>query len=175
MKANSSSRKFLPFAVEATWITSNWGKLNEYLQQLSQLGRGEFNIEIGLALNAFRHGKYTEFWEHMEALRLSVAKSLTANSVVSLQSCHDSILKLHTLHEVESIARAKIKDCGSSDSRSKLPDILDRRLDILGGYISDKQYLLGLRRATMELTYVAPPFFFFFFFFFFYKPIEFIC
>ncbi|SPB42357.1 unnamed protein product [Aspergillus niger] len=152
LKANSSSRKFLPFAVEATWITSNWGKLNEYLQQLSQLGRGEFNIEIGLALNAFRHGKYTEFWEHMEALRLSVAKSLTANSVVSLQSCHDSILKLHTLHEVESIARAKIKDCGSSDSRSKLPDILDRRLDILGGYISDKQYLLGLRRATMELT-----------------------
>ncbi|BCR99011.1 protein kinase MEC1 [Aspergillus luchuensis] len=152
LKANNSSRKFLPFAVEATWITSNWGKLNEYLQQLSRLGRGEFNIEIGLALNAFRQGKYTEFWEHIEALRLSVAKSLTANSVVSLQSCHDSILKLHTLHEVESIARAKFEDSESNDSRTKLPDILDRRLDILGGYISDKQYLLGLRRATMELT-----------------------
>ncbi|GKZ51429.1 serine/threonine-protein kinase M1, partial [Aspergillus brasiliensis] len=152
LKANDLSRKFLPFAVEATWITSNWGKLDEYLQQFSQLGRGEFNIEIGLALNAFRHRKYTEFWEHIEALRLSVAKSLTANSVVSLQSCHDSILKLHALHEVESIARAKLEGREGNDSRTKLPDILDRRLDILGGYISDKQYLLGLRRATMELT-----------------------
>ncbi|PYI12112.1 hypothetical protein BO78DRAFT_392787 [Aspergillus sclerotiicarbonarius CBS 121057] len=152
LKTNNPVRKFLPFAVEATWITSNWTKLHDYLQLHSQQGTGEFNIEIGLALNAFQHDNDAEFREHMKSLRLSVAKSLAASSVASLQSCHDSILKLHALHEVESIARTKYEDCEGGSSRSKLPDILHRRLDILGGYISDKQYLLGLRRATMELT-----------------------
>ena len=155
LKMNNPVRKFLPFAVEATWITGNWVKLHEYLQLLSQQGTGEFNIEIGLALNAFQHDNVVQFKEHMTSLRLGVAKSLTASSVASLQSCHDSILKLHALHEVESIARTK---CGESGSPgSKLSDILHRRLDILGGYISDKQYLLGLRRATMELTYAYLP------------------
>ncbi|RAK98040.1 protein kinase MEC1 [Aspergillus ibericus CBS 121593] len=152
LKTKNPVRKFLPFAVEATWITSNWTKLHEYLQLHSQQGTGEFNIEIGLALNALQHDNDAKFKEHMKYLRLSVAKSLTASSVASLQSCHDSILKLHALHEVESIARTKYEDCEGGSSRSKLPDILQRRLDILGGYISDKQYLLGLRRATMELT-----------------------
>ncbi|PWY69808.1 hypothetical protein BO94DRAFT_502566 [Aspergillus sclerotioniger CBS 115572] len=149
-KMKNLGRRFLPFAVEATWITSNWAKLHEYLQLPSKHGTGEFNIEIGSALNAFQHDNDTQFKEHMKSLRLSVAKSLTASSVASLQSCHDSILKLHALHEIESIARTKYGEGGSP--RSKLSDILHRRLDILGGYISDKQYLLGLRRATMELT-----------------------
>ncbi|PWY66408.1 hypothetical protein BO70DRAFT_390661 [Aspergillus heteromorphus CBS 117.55] len=152
MRNNSPIRKFLPFVVEATWITGNWRKLHEYLQLSSHQGTEDFNIRVGLALDAFRHGCDTEFEEHMNALRLSVAKSLTTNSVASLQSCHDSILKLHALHEVESVARTRYEDSGNGSLLSGLNDILDRRLAILGGYISDKQYLLGLRRAMMELT-----------------------
>jgi serine/threonine-protein kinase ATR len=55
---------------------------------------------------------------------------------------------------MESIA---VSDFGSAqkDARSEVRDALNRRLDILGGHISDKQYLLGLRRAMMELTYVS--------------------
>jgi serine/threonine-protein kinase ATR len=94
-------------------------------------------------------GNNLAFKEIINDLRLTVAKSLTTNSVTSLQSCHDSILKLHALAEVESIA------CSGNDeghSRSRTRGVLASRLDILGGYISDKQYLLGLRRAIMELT-----------------------
>lgn len=89
------------------------------------------------------------FGKIVNRLRLNVAKALNANSVTSLQSCHDSIFKLHALTEVERIA-----DCKSegADSPSVVWDALNRRLDVLGGYITDKQYLLGLRRAIMELA-----------------------
>jgi serine/threonine-protein kinase ATR len=37
-------------------------------------------------------------------------------------------------------------------NRQVVIENLDRRLDIIGAYTSDKQYLLGLRRATMSLS-----------------------
>lgn len=113
---------------------------------------GDFNAGIGSALNAYYHGDKAHFGYIVNALRLSVAKSMTANTVASLQSCHDTILKLHALTEIESIAafRGEQKPSALSD----LHDALNRRLDVLGGHISDKQYLLGLRRAVMSLTYV---------------------
>jgi len=89
------------------------------------------------------------FGEIVNSLRLNVVKSLTTNSVASLQSCHDSILRLHALTEVECIANSSSE---GANSRSLITDALNRRLDVLGGYITDKQYLLGLRRAMMELT-----------------------
>lgn len=141
--------RWLPFAVEASWITGRWAKLHSYLRQCSRQDSGDFNIGIGIALNAFRNGDKTAFRKMINGLRLNVAKSLSANSVSSLQSCHDSVLKFHALAEVERIVNSG-KD--GANSRSIAGDALERRLDILGGYITDKQYLLGLRRAAMELA-----------------------
>jgi serine/threonine-protein kinase ATR len=106
---------------------------------------------MGSALDTLRQRKAEKFTEIINCLRLNVAKSLTANSVASLQSCHDDMLRLHALADVESIANAGT--AGSNPS----PDLLGalgRRLDVLGGYLADKQYLLGLRRAAMELAWV---------------------
>lgn len=135
--------------MEASWITGRWAKLHNYLQLRSEQETGGFNIGIGSALNSFRQGNKLTFRETINDLRLNVAKSLTGNTVTSFQSCHDSILKLHALVEVEYIANS---DNGGGNPRSVVSDALDRRLDVLGGYITDKQYLLGLRRATMELA-----------------------
>ena len=135
--------------MEASWITGRWAKLHNYLQLCSEQETGGFNIGVGSALNAFRQGDKLTFRETINGLRLNVAKSLTGNTVTSLQSCHDSILKLHALVEVECIANS---DNERGNPRSVVSDALDRRLDVLGGYITDKQYLLGLRRATMELA-----------------------
>ncbi|OJJ33117.1 hypothetical protein ASPWEDRAFT_174541 [Aspergillus wentii DTO 134E9] len=146
---NSVLSKLLPFAVEASWITGRWEKLDNYLQLCSNQSTGDFNIGIGSALIAFRQGNKAAFEEIINGLRLNVAKSLTANSVTSLQSCHDSILRLHALAEVESIVDP---GNGEDDSRLCVRGALNRRLDVLGGYICDKQYLLGLRRAAMELA-----------------------
>lgn len=150
LKENDSAlSRLLPFAVEASWITGRWTKLHNYLKLRSEQNMGYFNIGIGSALNAFRQGDIMAFGEIVNSLRLNVVKSLTTNSVASLQSCHDSILRLHALTEVECIANSSSE---GANSRSLITDALNRRLDVLGGYITDKQYLLGLRRAMMELT-----------------------
>ncbi|KGO59126.1 PIK-related kinase, FATC [Penicillium expansum] len=143
----SAASRFLPFAVEASWIMSRWDKLEGYLDLCAKQGTEEFNVGIGSALDALRRKQDESFTDKINELRLNVARSLTTNSVASLQACHDDMLRLHALSEVESIAKAQ-----SGQSRPGLLGALDRRLDVLGGYLSDKQYLLGLRRATMELA-----------------------
>lgn len=141
--------RLIPFAVEASWITGRWAKLHNYLQTCQEHDTGEFSIGIGSALNAFRQGDKKMFKNIINNLRLNVAKTVTANSSASLQSCHDSIFKLHALAEVECIVNSGNE---GANSASVIWDTLSRRLDVLGGYITDKQYLLGLRRATMELA-----------------------
>jgi serine/threonine-protein kinase ATR len=126
---------------------SRWDKLEGYLVLCAKQGAEEFNVGIGSALDALRQKQDESFTDKINELRLNVARSLTTNSVASLQACHDDMLRLHALSEVESIAKAQ-----SGQSRPALLAALDRRLDVLGGYLSDKQYLLGLRRATMELA-----------------------
>jgi serine/threonine-protein kinase ATR len=139
----------LPFAVEASWVTGKWDKLDECLKMCSDQITGDFNIGIGSALCALHQGRNGLFKKIVGDLRRNIAKSFTTNSIASLQACHDSVLKLHVLTEVESIA--DINSAGYNN-RASLLEALDRRLGILGGYLSDKQYLLGLRRATMELS-----------------------
>lgn len=148
----SAASRLLPFAVEASWITGRWDKLQGYLELGAGKGTGEFNVGIGSALNALRQKGASAFIEIVNELRLSVAKSLTANSVASLQSCHDDMLRLHALADVEAIVQAGPDD--SHPSKDFLLRTLNRRLNVLGGYLADKQYLLGLRRAAMELAYV---------------------
>ncbi|KAJ5683180.1 hypothetical protein N7462_006345 [Penicillium macrosclerotiorum] len=150
LKCNkSAATRFLPFAVEASWITGRWGKLQEYLESCAEQAAGDFNVGIGSALNCLRQNDSEKFAEIISKLRLSIAKSLTVNSAGSLQSCHDDMLRLHALADMEAIAKARGPN---SQLPSTLLDALDRRLDVLGGYLSDKQYLLGLRRAAMELA-----------------------
>ncbi|KAE8148852.1 protein kinase [Aspergillus avenaceus] len=151
VRTTGSGFKFLPFVIEATWIAGKWEKLHDYLQLCPHKGTGDFNIGVGLALDAVRQNRKDEFKIIIDGLRLSVAKSLNTNSVVSLQACHDNILKLHALAEMESIAGSSTGG-EQSGTRSDVRDALSRRLDVLGGHIADKQYLLGLRRAMMELT-----------------------
>jgi serine/threonine-protein kinase ATR len=143
----SSASRFLPFAVEASWIMSRWDKLEGYLDLCARQGTEEFNVGIGSALDALRQKRIGAFTDKINELRLNVARSLTTNSAASLQACHADMLRLHALSEVESIAKAE-----TNSSHPSLLGALDRRLDVLGGYLSDKQYLLGLRRATMELA-----------------------
>ncbi|KAJ6018089.1 hypothetical protein N7451_001468 [Penicillium sp. IBT 35674x] len=155
---DAATSRFLPFAVEASWITSRWSKLKGYLELCAEQGTGNFNVGIGSALctlqgrhennDALLAEKSEAFTKTINQLRLNVAKSLTANSVASLQSCHDDMLRLHALADVEAIANART----GNPSYPDLSAALKRRLDVLGGYIAEKQYLLGIRRAAMELA-----------------------
>jgi serine/threonine-protein kinase ATR len=79
-------------------------------------------------------------------LRISNAGSLNPTSVSSLQSCHEVLLRLHVLDDVESIATVH------RENGPLVVTDLDRRIEVLGADVSNKQYLLSLRRAAMALS-----------------------
>lgn len=109
----------------------------------------DFNLGIGKALLALRHKQGQDFMEIIENLRATIARGLSPTATASLHASHDHLVKLHTLYELEAISGMASYP---SPDREVVLDNLDRRLDILGAYTSDKQYLLGVRRAAMELS-----------------------
>jgi serine/threonine-protein kinase ATR len=62
------------------------------------------------------------------------------------------MLKFHVLTELEMIAGTDSPDIG----REKVLESLNRRLEVVGAYLNDKQYLLGIRRAAMQLSRSVP-------------------
>lgn len=139
----------LPFAAESSWVTGNWIKLRKYINSYSGSTVGNFNIGIGSVLLALLDGHDDVFLEKLEALRRNLAKSLSTTNTITLQACHDVMLRLHVLTEVELISGVGF---AKEIDRSTLITILGQRLSVLGAFLPDKQYLLGLRRAAMQLT-----------------------
>ena len=98
---------------------------------------------------ALRHNSRPDFQGIIEELRELLAKSMSPSSTTSVQASHDHLVKLHALYEVETVSGM---GSGIVTDRETILENLDRRLDIIGAYTSDKQYLLGLRRAAMTLS-----------------------
>ncbi|KAL2019577.1 hypothetical protein VTK56DRAFT_9474 [Thermocarpiscus australiensis] len=141
--------RIAPFAVEASWATGRWETLEKYLRLYNAGDVSEvFNLGVGQALLCLKEGDIEKFKEHVQMLRDKVAGSMTYSATSSLRACHDAMLKCHVLSDLEMIASEKLK--GDGDQQAVLT-ALNRRLEVLGAYVSDKQYLLGIRRAAMEL------------------------
>ena len=148
--------RLLPCAVESAWTTSRWDKLRDYLQLSEGSGADEFNMKIGTVLLSLHQQSYGMPGEHLasreeihaafENLRLDLGKSLTSTSTSSLQACRDTMLKLHVLHDLEAIINIE-----NEQDRGRVLSCINRRLDVLGGYPSDKQYILGVTRAAIQL------------------------
>ena len=130
-------------------MTGNWVKLKRYIGMYTGGTVGDFNVGIGSALLALLDDQHHHFLEILDALRRGIAKSLSTANTISLQACHDAMLKLHVITEVEMISGVGVAD---DTDLPMLVTILERRLDVVGAFLSDKQYILGLRRATMQLT-----------------------
>jgi len=148
-KSEASIMMARPFAVEASWVTGKWDKLTEYITDAKDEARGDFNIGIGTALLALHEKKYDQTVEILNTLRCDIAKSMSMSSTTSLQACHDAMLKFHIITEVELISG--VGELGNLDPTASMLS-LNQRLDVLGAFLPDKQYILGLRRASMQLS-----------------------
>ncbi|KAH8732219.1 hypothetical protein GQ44DRAFT_602205 [Phaeosphaeriaceae sp. PMI808] len=148
--SNSLSSNTLPFAVEAAWSVGKWEQLERILGSSPALEKNtflDFNVGVGRALLALRRKDSAEFKATIISLREALATGLSPSTTASIQACHDHLVKLHTLYEMEAISgMVSTKET----DREVILENLDRRLDIIGAYTSDKQYLLGVRRATMS-------------------------
>ncbi len=108
----------------------------------------DFNISIGRALLALHNKDTPQFTTCVRSLREQIARSLTVATTPSLSTCHNDMLKFHVLTELEMIAGADNSFMG----REKVLESLNKRLEVVGAYLNDKQYLLGIRRAAMQLS-----------------------
>lgn len=141
--------RLMPFAAEASWASGRWGTLEKYLSMAQQDIGGDFNVNIGHAMLALRKKDTKSFTDTIQKLRETIAARLSQQQTSSIQEAHGDILKFHVLTELEMIA--------STDNESGLPrkdvlDSLNRRLEVIGAYLNDKQYLLNVRRAAMQLS-----------------------
>lgn len=144
----SSSDIILPYATEAAWLTGKWDVLDQLLKSESGDTSQNFDIGIGKALLALRKADKESFESGISSLRAKIMHGLSPATTTSLTSAHGHLVKLHALYEV-----AAIGGLGNMQvDRSKLFEHLDRRLELLGVFTDDKQYLLGLRRASMQLS-----------------------
>lgn len=130
-------------------MTGKWDKLKGYLSMSTEASNGDFNVGIGRALLALSEENNSQFSAILNQLRRNTARGLSTTNTTSLQGCHDSLVKFHALAEMEMIGGAGDMD---KNMKSSLVSSMDQRLDVLGPFVSDKQYLLGLRRAAMQLS-----------------------
>ncbi|KHJ35348.1 putative protein kinase rad3 [Erysiphe necator] len=145
---NETIPKLLPFAIESSWATGRWSTLEKYVSMTTHSIAEDFNVSIGRVLLALRRKEKDKFQLGIQKIRERLAQSLSFATTSSLRVCHDTMLKLHVLTELEIIA--------GTDSKSPIIGnilrTLNDRIEVLGAYLNDKQYLLGIRRAAMHLS-----------------------
>ena len=152
MRTNASSvNKVMPFAVEAAWVTSRWEALGKFARRFNGITTQDFNISIASVFESLRLQGTTidQFKESVAGIRESIATTMNASATASLQAAHEQLLKCHVLSDLEFIVEANPK---KEDDRRRIMELLDSRLEVIGANFSDKQYLLGIHRAAMELT-----------------------
>ncbi|KAK5991079.1 Protein kinase rad3-like protein, partial [Cladobotryum mycophilum] len=123
-----SENKIMPFAVEAAWVTGRWENLANFTGRFQGSVIQDFNMSLaGLFYSLHKKCSDTSFRE---------------------SAAHEMMLKCHVLTDLEIIVGAKM---ANEDDRSKTMALLNGRLEVIGAYVNDKQYILGIQRAAMEL------------------------
>lgn len=145
-KSGLTASRLLPFATEASWATGRWDALQKYVSLAPPDIGGDFNVSVGRTLLALHGRDLGHFSKTLRTLREQIACSLSVSTTSSLGVCRDAMLKCHVLTELEMIADP------NDGCRKQVLESFDRRLEAIGAYLNDKQYILGVRRAAMQLT-----------------------
>ncbi|KAG5944560.1 hypothetical protein E4U60_005826 [Claviceps pazoutovae] len=144
----STDSRVIPFAVEAAWTTNRWDSLAKFLVRYQGDIFQDFNMSLASLFNSLhRRSSPDTFEKIVRGMQDKIASSMTASVTVSLHAAHDLLLKCHLLTDLEAI----VSSDGDRD-RQRTMTLLDGRLEMIGGRFGDKQYLLGVRRAAMELS-----------------------
>lgn len=146
----AKDNKIMPYAVEAAWVTGRWESLAKFTKRFHGNITQDFNISLATIFDSLHKGHDPDkILMTLQGMREKISSSMNTSATASLQACHDLLLKCHVLTDVEIIIGAK---SGDEEAHKKTTALLERRLEIIGAYSQDKQYLLGVRRAVMELT-----------------------
>ncbi|KAI4730691.1 hypothetical protein E4T49_01590 [Aureobasidium sp. EXF-10728] len=154
-KSNQGDKgTLLSYITEACWTTERFDTLKESLAGLSAETQTDFNVGVARVLLAMQEKDQDEVSIRVNKLRNIVVKGITSVSGSSLQACHDVLLKLHIVYEIGALSGAIDVPAAQDTAATSILAVMDKRLAVIGSYISDKQYLLGIRRAVMRLSSV---------------------
>lgn len=146
----SADNKVMPFAVEAAWVTGRWESLAKFTSRFQGSIIQDFNMSVAALFDSLHRNSGPEaFTKMIRDMREKISSSMTASATSSLNAAHELLLKSHVLTDLEVIVGA---NAGREDERRKTMSLLDERLELVGGRFNDKQYILGIRRAAMELS-----------------------
>ncbi|TKA23330.1 hypothetical protein B0A50_07538 [Salinomyces thailandicus] len=139
------SSKVLSLAIEGQWMTGDLAGLRSLVGSKDEPNVAlDFDVGLGKLLISVADQDYESFSDQISVLRTAIASSMTVTGTSSLQACHGELKKLHALYEIEAL-----NSRGQEDIAHFL-EVSPKRLDALGSYITDKQYILALRRAAMR-------------------------
>lgn len=146
----ATQAKIVPFAVEAAWATGRWETLAKYLDlsKSSDAAYVDFDVAIGEVFRDLQQGNTKNLIPAINSVRERIAASMGLTETASLQACHDIMLRCHVLADLELVISAQA--CEGQENREVMK-VLQRRLDVLGSHVEDKQYLLSIQRAVIEL------------------------
>lgn len=154
--------KVLPLALEASWATFQWNKLDAMVPVYKGDAFDIFNVGVASALTHLQQQSMEDFDKALDKIVDRVASSMSYSTTTSLQACHEAMLRAHVVTDlrlISSVTRPnnntdvtvmerRSSGQGPKKTRTALATLI-QRLDLLED-VSDKRYLLGLQRAAME-------------------------
>lgn len=150
-----NDNRTMPFAVEAAWVTGRWESLAKFTSRFQDSVVQDFNISMAALFESLHKCcTYESFDKTVQTMRDKIALEMTMSATASLQAAHDVLLKCHALTDLEIVVGST---AGEESERRRTMALLSGRLEVIGAYSNDKQYLLGIQRAAMDLTRYATP------------------
>lgn len=152
--AATTINRIVPYAVEASWATARWQTMKKFISRYQGDRTENFNLCIAQILLHLQNENSAAFIKDMKALRDRIGSSMTYAATASLNASHEAMLKCHVLTDIELIAN--LSNTIEAQPQETLKT-LNRRLEVVGSYVNDKQYILGIRRAAMQLKQSVSP------------------
>ena len=146
LQGHRAVEQILPYSLQACWMTGKLSQLDAKLSIQSPQVADVFTHGVARILIAARDDDKEGIVSSLSQLRTQIVQGLTTSDTASLQACHNELKKLHILHELETLSRRR----NTESAGSQLSSVLSKRLDAAGSYISDKQEILGIRRAILQ-------------------------
>lgn len=145
----SNDNRIMPFAIEAAWVTGRWESLEKFINRFQGNVLQDFNMSLGVLFESlYKSAPAQTFSETAKMMKENIALSMTSSTTASLQAAHEIMLKCHVLTDLEIIIGAKAE---SDEDRMKTMSLLEGRCEVIGAYFNDRQYVLGIQRAAMQL------------------------
>ena len=146
-QSKSSLAGLLPSAIEACCMTNDSASLTRHLQATPETMADDYNVSIGHIIDANNLSDPDALMKRVKSIRKTITTSMTAANGSSLNGCHTELRRLHILSEIEMLKDGWHE---TPESMTVTFENFEKRLNAVGSYISDKQSILGIRRAMFS-------------------------